>query len=102
MASKILDVGCGDGANARKLTADGKTVDGITLSSREAQIAELACRKIYIHDLEAGLPQLEFEPYDVVICSHVLEHICYPQKLLNDIHSSLREDGVFVVALPNL
>jgi hypothetical protein len=34
--------------------------------------------------------------------AHVLEHICYPDKLLTDIRMVLKKDGRFIVALPNI
>ena len=101
-AVRILDLGCGTGETARLLTARGKIVDGVTLSPREAEQARPHCRAVYAHDLEFGLPKLSPEPYDTVICSHVLEHICYPRALFRDIHAHLAPSGVLIVALPNL
>jgi methionine biosynthesis protein MetW len=101
-ARNVLDVGCGNGANARLLAARGMSVDGITLSPQEAQVAERICRRVFTHNLEHGLPYLDGELYDAVICSHVLEHICQPTKLLDDITGALREGAPVIVALPNL
>lgn len=40
--------------------------------------------------------------YDVILCSHVLEHIAYPEKLLSDIKEKLfKQDAILLVALPN-
>src|SRR5213075_1953995 len=73
----VLDVGCGIGDNAYILTKNGITVDGITLSTLEAEEARKVCRAVYIFDLEKGLPDdVMRNHYDAVICSHVLEHIC--------------------------
>ena len=101
-ASYILDIGCGDGANARLLKKKGCIIDGITLSENEKEIAKLAMRNVYIHDAESGLPITGEGIYDVVICSHVLEHICYPGLLMKDIYRVLKANGILVVALPNL
>jgi 2-polyprenyl-3-methyl-5-hydroxy-6-metoxy-1,4-benzoquinol methylase len=98
----ILDIGCGNGSNAKRLLANGHIIDGITLSEKEKQEAEPFMRNIYVFNAENGLPIQGDSLYDVVICSHVLEHICYPQKLLNDIHRVLKNDGSFIIALPNL
>jgi 2-polyprenyl-3-methyl-5-hydroxy-6-metoxy-1,4-benzoquinol methylase len=97
----VLDVGCGAGDNAQILQGLGCEVDGITVSSEEAKIARNFCRDLLIHDLEKGLPLLRRE-YDIVICSHVLEHICSPSRLLRDIRSVLRPGGYLLVALPNM
>lgn len=101
--SEILDVGCGAGDNARVLVGLGHVVDGVTLSNEEATQAKSVCRRVYIHNLESGLPdEVNQNQYKFVICSHVLEHICFPEKLLAAIHNCLLPDGTLVVALPNL
>ena len=98
-----LDVGCGAGGNAALLLKNGWTVDGITISANEASIASLACGEIWIHNLETGLPKtIKPETYDVILASHVLEHIFYPDQLLSDCWRSLKPGGGFVVVLPNL
>ena len=40
--------------------------------------------------------------YDYVICSHVLEHIAYPDKLLTCIKKVLKKDARIILALPNI
>jgi 2-polyprenyl-3-methyl-5-hydroxy-6-metoxy-1,4-benzoquinol methylase len=101
-AKYILDVGCGAGSNAKHLITKNKIVDGITLSKSEVKYAEVSCRKTFIHNLETGLPSLGDSRYDAIICSHVLEHLCYPSCLLDDIRQYIKPDGVLIVALPNL
>lgn len=39
--------------------------------------------------------------YDTIVMSHVLEHICDPQQVLTRIHGWLKDDGVFLVSVPN-
>lgn len=99
----VLDVGCGRGDNARLLTRLGCTVDGITISPAELETAAPSLRKGFLYDLEKGLPpEIHNIQYDYIICSHVLEHICYPSQLLNNIRQCLKNDGMLIVALPNL
>lgn len=98
----ILDVGCGAGSNAKLLSKMGKIVDGITLSDEEVKLASKYCRTVIKYNLEYGLPEGIESSYDVVLCSHVLEHIAYPEKLLNDIKSKLNhKDSILLIALPN-
>ena len=80
-----MDVGCGAGNNARILKELGKIVDGITFSDEEVKLASKYCRTVFKHNLETGLPEETDSSYDVVLCSHMLEHIAYPEKLLSDI-----------------
>lgn len=100
---RVLDIGCGAGDNARLLINKGFTVDGITISAKELSAANQFLNRGYLFNLENGLPaEVKNTFYDYIICSHVLEHICYPQQLLNDIKNCLKQDGVLIVALPNL
>jgi len=101
-AKYILDIGCGDGSNARILAKRNCVVDGITISETEKVEAEKTMRQVWVHNLESGLPIQGEQLYDAVICSHVLEHICYPTKLMDDIYKVLNNGGVLIVALPNL
>jgi methionine biosynthesis protein MetW len=98
----ILDIGCGDGSTARQLIRRNCIVDGITISENEKKQAEKTMRQVYVHNLENGLPFAGTDLYDAVICSHVLEHICYPERMMNDIYRVLKSNGVFIVALPNI
>lgn len=97
----VLDIGCGVGDNARVLSRNGYIVDGITLSPDEAAMAKPFLDQVFIKNLEEGLPALE-RKYDLIICSHVLEHIAFPTKLMADLRSVLKPEGVLIVALPNL
>ncbi len=99
----VLDVGCGAGDNARALAAGGCRVDGITLSEPEAELARQVCRSVHVFNLEQGLPGDLAVEYDCCICSHVLEHICWPDPLLAGIRQKLRpKAGYLIVALPNI
>lgn len=100
--NSVLDVGCGVGDNARLLAERGIVIDGITLSKEEAEQARTVCRNVWVHDLESGLPEEVGETYDAVICSHVLEHICWPEAVLAGIWRLLHPDGRLIVALPNI
>ncbi len=99
---KALDIGCGAGDNARILAARGWSVNGITLSEAEQASAVLVCSKVWVHDLDTGLPESVAGPYDLVVFSHVLEHLRNPEALLCQVRSILRPGGKIAVALPNI
>lgn len=99
----VLDIGCGGGDNAIYLKAKGFEIDGITISELELTEAAPSLRAGYLFNLEAGLPEeVKNNKYDYIICSHVLEHICYPEQLLADVKKCLKNGGHLIVALPNL
>jgi 2-polyprenyl-3-methyl-5-hydroxy-6-metoxy-1,4-benzoquinol methylase len=41
-----------------------------------------------------------FEMYDTIICIDVLEHLIYPQEVLNFLGAHLKPDGLFLVSAP--
>jgi len=102
-AFKVLDLGCGAGDNARILSDEGRTVDGITASHDEAKIASEYCENVYIHDLESGLPEeTKSKSYGCVLCSHLIEHLRDPNTMLEEVYSVMKNDARLIVALPNL
>jgi 2-polyprenyl-3-methyl-5-hydroxy-6-metoxy-1,4-benzoquinol methylase len=98
----VLDVGCGCGDNASILAKLGCTAHGITLSRVEFASAVQACSKVWVHDLDNGLPQEVAGPYDLILLSHVLEHLRRPEALLVDLRRIIRPGGKIAVALPNI
>ena len=101
-ARRILDLGCGAGGNAAALAGRVERIDGVTLSEGEAIRAREICNEVFVHNLEEGLPLGTQAPYDTVLASHVLEHLCFPEKLLRDVAEQLTPGGTLIVALPNL
>jgi len=98
----VLDIGCGAGSHAEVFVAEGKTVDGITLSPEEARLASVWCNKVFTYDLELGIPDLLSGPYDLCLCSHVIEHIRDPSPILHGVRRVLAPQGMLLIALPNL
>ena len=100
----VLDIGCGAGDNARAIrqTMSHVKIIGVTGSEQEAELARDVCDDVLICNLEDGIPDLANREFDTVICSHVLEHICFPSKLLADICKVMNRDSRMIVALPNL
>jgi 2-polyprenyl-3-methyl-5-hydroxy-6-metoxy-1,4-benzoquinol methylase len=86
---RALDCGCGAGDNARILVSRGWTVTGITVSKQESVAASEFCERVILHDLESGLPSLPLT-YDLVVLSHILEHLAYPAILLKQLLASCR------------
>jgi hypothetical protein len=43
----------------------------------------------YLHDLNAGLPTLDFEKYDCVLMLDVIEHLAKPELFLEQLRSAL-------------
>src|SRR6267378_1761788 len=101
-AGAALDCGCGTGGNARELRQMGWRVTGITVSPREVEMASECCEAVLLGDLNSGIPKEAGGPFDLVVFSHVLEHLLHPDVALRDARRLLTPDGRLIVALPNV
>jgi len=99
---RLLDCGCGAGDNARILKAQGWSVTGITISPSEQLVASVHCGKVYLADLDQGIPKAIDDYFDCVLMSHILEHLVHPENLLRDAKAVLAPNGMIAVALPNV
>jgi 2-polyprenyl-3-methyl-5-hydroxy-6-metoxy-1,4-benzoquinol methylase len=99
---KVLDVGCGAGSNARILQSRGTDVTALTLSKDEARLAAPYCVATIVADVENDpLPDFESE-FDLLLCSHILEHLVRPSRILTLLSRFLRPGGYALVAVPNM
>jgi 2-polyprenyl-3-methyl-5-hydroxy-6-metoxy-1,4-benzoquinol methylase len=98
----LLDLGCGAGDLGQAIKSRlGCTVTGVTYSPQEAELATTALDRVFVEDLET-LQTHPLGTFDCIVCSHVLEHLRYPDKLLQQLHANLNPEGVLLIALPNV
>lgn len=103
--ARVLDVGTGSGGLGRQLAKLGDcAVDGITYNEDEAALARAHYRQLVVMDLEREpLPEaLGVEPYDVVVCADVLEHLRNAPQVLRALGRLLKPEGVVLVSIPNV
>lgn len=102
---RVLDVGCGAGDNAALVKSRHPECEvyGITHSSSEASIAEKFMSKCWVMDIESDLPEeLRAEKFDVMIFSHVLEHLRNPDVVVARFLQMLTSGGQTLIAVPNV
>ena len=99
---RVLDCGCGAGDNAAILKERGWVVTGITVSPEERRIASTYCCEVLLADLNRGFPETVGRRFDLILFSHVLEHLVAPKRLLSESRNLLAENGLVAVALPNV
>jgi 2-polyprenyl-3-methyl-5-hydroxy-6-metoxy-1,4-benzoquinol methylase len=97
----LLDVGCGTGEFLVAMKAAGWQVEGLERDERAAAWArehqQLAISTGSVEQLNASTQQ-----YDIVTLWHVLEHLYNPGRALEIIAQRLRENGVLLIAVPNI
>ncbi len=85
--SRVLDIGCAGGYMGEYLAQQKQCrVDGIDAFPIERQSGFDA---FYLHDLNTGLPSLDFRKYDSVLMLDVIEHLAKPEAFLDELRIAL-------------
>lgn len=103
-APRVLDVGCGAGANARALRARAKGAHlfGIEPNPRAAELARAVCDGVFEGFLQNWIASAEPTKFDAVVMSDVLEHIADPFDFLRAlVKAAPLSDATFIVSVPN-
>jgi len=98
-SSRIVDLGCGAGWTLLPFREAGHWVAGCDLGSTYLEAGR--ARGL---DLRHGdhTSLTDVAPFDLVILSHVFEHITDPRKLMNEIKPMLAPGGLVYIEVPGL
>jgi SAM-dependent methyltransferase len=89
----ILEVGVGPGWNLLNLSAHRRVGMDVTTAYAEY----LRCHGV---EFVSDLLQLTGQQFDLVILSHVLEHLLEPARMLKELGALLKPDGMLLVIVP--
>jgi 2-polyprenyl-3-methyl-5-hydroxy-6-metoxy-1,4-benzoquinol methylase len=98
---RLLDVGCGEGLFLELAREDDWDVTGTEISPFAVKYGK---GKLDLNILQGELIDIGFpdKKFDAVTMWHVLEHTINPLVILKEIRRILKNDGVFILAIPNL
>lgn len=104
-SARILDIGCGTGALAERLTRNGNHVEGVTHNPAEEAIARDRMAAVHLVDLdepERLADHVDLGTFDAVILAGVLEHVKDPVRVLRALGPALDRGVPVYVSLPNI
>lgn len=108
-SSVVLDYGCGVGTLDLYFGSKCKKIVGIDISNRAIQIAKSTLRNINIKDTNIQFQTLErfkkennYNKYDVIICSEVIEHVPDDTQLISDLYSYCKKGSVLFLSTPSV
>jgi glycosyltransferase involved in cell wall biosynthesis len=94
--SRVLDVGCSGGYLGEHLIREKNcTVDGIDAFP----LGDADLSSFHLHDLNAGLPALDYEKYESVLMLDVIEHLARPEWFLEQLRNALSTNPAVEVTL---
>jgi 2-polyprenyl-6-hydroxyphenyl methylase/3-demethylubiquinone-9 3-methyltransferase len=100
---RVLDIGCGLGALAAEFWRRGCRVVGIDLDEHNLALARRAYPRIRFVSAAANADVLESlgeEPFDLVTCTEVVEHVYAPTSLSHGCYQATRPGGRLVISAP--
>lgn len=98
---KVLEVGSYYGAFTERILENFSDLTCVEISTQAfIQLKEkIGSRAILHNDAIENIRSLE--KYDIIIATHVLEHVDNPIQVLNNLSSHLKEDGIIYVVVPS-
>ena len=98
--SRVLDIGCGTGANLKYLVEKNNIIaEGIDVSSTAVAAAQNRGIKAWVADVTQDKFRVN-EGYDYIIISELLEHLPKPEDLLLKIRNSFKSN--LILSVPNI
>jgi SAM-dependent methyltransferase len=102
---RVLDVGCGRGQTLVHFKRMGATCCiGVELVEEVAEFArtQAEINRVVTGDIEAVHAELPRNEFDLIVVSHVLEHVRNPWEVLAGLVGALRLGGQLIGSLPNV
>jgi 2-polyprenyl-3-methyl-5-hydroxy-6-metoxy-1,4-benzoquinol methylase len=98
--AKVLEIGCGMGGVLLPFKLNGFNVKGIDLGLEFITIGNLAGLNLVNEDVDAVIEKNE--KYDLVILSHLIEHIVDVHLFLEKVKRVLTENGRVFIVVPGI
>ncbi|GHT92037.1 hypothetical protein FACS1894140_3490 [Spirochaetia bacterium] len=97
---RVLDIGCATGALLADLMKRGWTCAGVEISPS----AEYARRERFLDVRGLPLEENHFpdSSFDLVLASHLIEHLNNPAAFVEEVYRILAPGGYFLVTTPNI
>lgn len=98
----ILDVGCAQATLALLLAERGHRVVAVDLRGEFLEYARIRHERGDISFIQGNAMELNLDrQFDLVFANQILEHVVYPERLLERLASHVRPGGRLVVTTPN-
>lgn len=99
---KVLDIGCGSGLLGAELKKkEASEVVGVDISEPAINKARQVLDRAIIADAQSEKLDLEEKYFDRIIIAETLEHVLYPENVINEAKRLLKDNGSIIISTPN-
>jgi len=98
---RVLDIGCAIGSLLAKLRERGWETTGVEISGPQAEYCRLK-RQLDVRNLPLEENHFPAGSFNVILASHLIEHLNDPADLVREVHRILVPGGHFLVTTPNI
>ena len=98
---RILDIGCATGSLLEKLKKAGWDVTGVEISVPQAEYGRQK-RGLDVRTLPLEENHFPLGHFNVVLASHLIEHLNDPAALIREVRRILAPEGRFFITTPNI
>ena len=97
--SKVLDLGCAGGYLGMALKEMGCHVTGVDMHPLPKGVN---LDKFILHDLDDGLPDIDYQDFDYILVLDVIEHLKSPESFAHDLRSIASPKTKIIVSTGNI
>jgi len=98
---RLLDIGCATGSLLAHLRERGWETTGVEISGPQAEYGRRQ-RNLDVRSLPLEENRFPTDAFNVVLASHLIEHLNAPAALVAEVHRILAPGGRFFVTTPNI
>jgi len=97
--SRVLDLGCGNGHVGAHLMEKGCYVVGVDKFDLSDQVS---LDEFFQHDLDAGLPPIDYSSFDYIILLDIIEHLRSPEDLVDQLRQTVPSMTKIIASTGNI
>ena len=100
--NNVLDIACADGYGVNILSKHVNNIVGIDNKKEYLDIGKKRYKDSKISFLNVDVDINDIQgTYDGIVCFETIEHVKYPEKLLNNLYNILESNGLLILSVPN-